>query len=463
MSVSMRAGPAAPQAVAGGFVLVPVPALMSAWRACRSRPLGVGDFRTWLACREMLARRCRPGRGRSPGYGYPEVSRLTGVSLKRARASVNRLVTAGHLAWSGHALAFPNPPGPDTALADTVGGGRGDLAVPRRVLRALTRGARPALLATALAVLLRCVSRGRGGFRSRGRLKASWVALAFGVDARRVKQARKELVELGWIVPESADQWSLNRWGAVYRVDLAWRGAGPADRPRLPPPAAAKGRRLAPPESDPEPLRGNKNQEPGGAGPTGFNLREAMEEAAEAAPRPPKVVDGASPSPTLNDVRAEDLKDTGRLLVLHRQAVNRGLVGPGEADRLKFLAAAEHARAVGKKNPGGLFARLVHRGWWRFATQGDEDAASARLKRYLFGRPRAGVGGARPPAIGGLNRSGGPRLSADALLAREVRAAVARAGHRGDPFPLVRARDPSWTRPRWDAALAELSTGSGGL
>jgi hypothetical protein len=137
------------------------------------------------------------------------------------------------------------------------------------------------------------------------------------------------------------------------------------------------------------------------------------------------------------------------MLELHRQAVTKGLVGPSEADRLKFCAAAEHARAVGTINPGGLFARLVRRGWWHFATQTDEDAASRRLKRHLFGDPGGIV----------VHAAVKPRpapLSADSVVVREVRAAVARAGGRADPFPLVRAKDPSWTRERWDRASAEL-------
>ena len=50
----------------------------------------------------------------------------------------------------------------------------------------------------------------------------------------------------------------------------------------------------------------------------------------------------------------------------------------------------------------------------------------------------------------------GPRLSADARLVREVRAAMIRAGIFRDPFPAFRRLNPGWTRERWDAALAEL-------
>jgi hypothetical protein len=514
MSLSVRTEPTAPQKIAGGFVLVPVRQLISIWRACRKAPLGIADFRTWLACQEMVARRCTRtlGDGRSPTYGFAELARLNGVSEKRARASVNRLVGVGLLTWSNEVIEFPEAEtDPDDALDDTIGGGKGVLAIPRRMLRLLVGGARPALIATVLAILLRCLSRGRGGFKSLGRVKASWIARVFDVDLRRVKQARKELIDLGWIAAEPTDQWCENRWGRAYTIDLAWdRIATPIGR-RLPPPPISGGRRLPPPDSDPEPLLEDKNQEPAFGGPSGVELREGAGERIspttlpahsthltevapapwaarnlepvtsppalvtdEAGTSPPKVetkrpiqprpamaADGAGggslPAPKLEDVRVEDLKDTGRLLQLHEQAVARDVIGASEADRLRFVAAAEHARAIGTRNVPGLFARLVRSRLWGHLSQDDEDAASRRLKLHLFGSPRGdGPGGSQPAA------AGRPRLSADAMLAREVRAALARVGYRGDPFPMVRARDGSWTRERWDAALAELEGLRGG-
>ena len=252
---------------------------MATWRACRRSPLGVADFRTWLACREMVARRCTLEHGRAPAYGFAELSRLTGVSPRRARASVKRLVAAGLLTWSDDVIGFPDAGDPDDdSLADTIGGGQGALAIPRRILRLLVGGARPALIATAIAVLLRCLARGRGGFKSRGRVKAAWIARTFDVDLRRVKQARSELVDLGWIVPEPDDQWAMNRWGRAYRIDLAWEPDRPPPRGRdchpLPPEAAAdchpliltrnpygKMRPRNPPPADPLGLRSRRRKQ----------------------------------------------------------------------------------------------------------------------------------------------------------------------------------------------------------
>ena len=108
----------------------------------------------------------------------------------------------------------------------------------------------------------------------------------------------------------------------------------------------------------------------------------------------------------------EDLRDTGRLLELHEQAVEQKLVTTSEADRLKFVAGAEHAKAVGSK-PCRLFAWMAAEGRWEFITQADEDAARSRLRELR------GVRREDPPARPGVSRP--PPLSEDALLVRSVR------------------------------------------
>jgi hypothetical protein len=166
------------------------------------------------------------------------------------------------------------------------------------------------------------------------------------------------------------------------------------------------------------------------------------------------IADGAGggplPAPTLNDVRVEDLKDTGRLLRLHAQALARELVGSSEADRLRFVGAAEHALALGKGNPPGLFMYLVRGRLWRYLTQGDEDRAHARIKRELRGTPPSG------PGPGASACWAGAVPSADAVVVREVRAAVIRAGHYRDPYAAFARVTPGWTRGRWERALSEL-------
>jgi hypothetical protein len=282
------------------------------------------------------------------------------------------------LEWSDSAIGFPLPAIEDPDLGDSIGGGRGSVAIPRRMLRFLVAGARPALIATALGVLLRCLSRRRDGFDGWGRCKASWIARVFGVDLGRVKLARAELVKLDWIEPEPSDQWTMNRYGKAFRIDLDW------DRPdsrQTIPPRPPERRQTIPPDSDHEPFQERiQNQEPA-RGPSDFSIEGSgagNKPGPKAEPRPePKTAHtdsvsvgtkpvSALPAPTLADVRIDDLKDTARLLDFHRQAIDCKLVGASEADRLRFVAAAEHALAIGKGNPPGLFAWLVRGGCWRY-------------------------------------------------------------------------------------------------
>jgi hypothetical protein len=220
--------------------------------------------------------------------------------------------------------------------------------------------------------LLRCVSRRRGGFSARGRLASSWVARAFGIDLRRVKQARAELVSLGWLSPEPSEAWSTNRWGSAWTVDLGW---APPSRGDCHPSPTVSGASLPPPESDPAPLRGQSDPEPAGRGPTGAVAgTEGETTHSKRTPRPSL--------PDLRDIRPEDLADTGRALDLHAQAVARGTISPSEADRVRFVAAIEHARAVGRANPPGLLARIVSTRAWHLLSQRDEDRAARRLRDY---------------------------------------------------------------------------------
>jgi hypothetical protein len=314
-----------------------------------------------------------------------------------------------------------------------------------------------------------------GGCEARGTCKASWIADVFGIGLSRVKAARKHLVELGWLEPADSPQWRLNRYGPTMVINLEWsvnlswsridgvtagpsaelstggegdeRASGGPGGPKMIPPPAVSGPETIPPGSDKEPLREYKNQKPASAdGSSGFLTSKQEGEKA----------------PTLRDVTPADLRDTGRTLELYRQAVEAGLVSPSLNDRLRFVAAAEHARVIGNRNPCGLFVRLVRGKLWHYLTQDDEDAASARLKKHLFGGRR------ETPAVGsGVPKIGRPAavpsLSEDARIVRAVRSAALKAGFKGDPYHLLRRESAEWTRGRYDRAASELETNRPGF
>lgn len=86
--------------------------------------------------------------------------------------------------------------------------------------------------------------------------------------------------------------------------------------------------------------------------------------------------------PTLQHITRQDLREMDRLLILYEQAVDRGWIGSAEADRLTFVALAQHVLLYRAQNPGGLLHRLLTTRLFHYITQEDEDQALARLKAY---------------------------------------------------------------------------------
>src|SRR5262249_16750402 len=229
----------------------------------------------------------------------------------------------GLLLWSESAIGFPvsieGVPFADRdgfrRFLDRIPNHRRLVPVPRRILRLLAGGARPALIATILGPLFRCLYVKAGQCPPVGRVKASWIADTFGIGLRRVKQARQELIALGWLIPLESRQWALNRWGALIRINLEWSrldglkpaaGAAaavepgddgaegppsaPPPGPELAPPPPDSGPKRAPPDSAEEPLAGAKNQEPASGGPAGFYISQPEEETPEPRQAQPEGV-----------------------------------------------------------------------------------------------------------------------------------------------------------------------------
>jgi hypothetical protein len=477
---------------AGGYQLIPAVHLALAWWAYRENLIRLADLRVWFAAWEMRARRCRTPSPLPRRFGLRELERLTGLSPRRLKDALRRLEAARLLVFSKSAVAFPAAAEVLARLLDRDGFRRfldqipnhgRKVPVPRRILRLLAGGCRPALIATILGHLFRCLYLKGGMCQGLGRVKASWIADTFGVSLRRVKQARQHLIGIGWLIPLASPQWAMNRWGALVRINLSWSRTGgmeppaaaspaPVGCPELAPAAPTSGAQSSPPDSDKEPLQDDKDQEPAAGGPSGFSPAQPEEKTPEPVGPVPDVAAPASAprcavesredlsprakcpppgKPELRHVVPEDLTDTGRLLELFAQAVAAGLVPASEWGRLRFVAAAEHARAIGTANPCGLFVRLVRGGLLHFATEDDTTAASVCIRRHLYGTVADHHGSGPISAMGAM-----PALSEDARLVQAVRAAAARVGYRGDPYPLLKRQKPEWTRERWDRALEEL-------
>jgi hypothetical protein len=104
-----------------------------------------------------------------------------------------------------------------------------------------------------------------------------------------------------------------------------------------------------------------------------------------ALPSPSTCPSPSSP-PTLQHIERADLTDIERVLVLYRQAVQQRLIGSSEAERLTFVALAQHVLSCRAQNEGGLFRHLLKQKRYQCVTQADEDAALRRLKQHRYGR-----------------------------------------------------------------------------
>jgi hypothetical protein len=231
--------------------------------------------------------------------------------------------------------------------------------------------------------------------------------------------------DLHLLLPVEVPHWVRNRYGQKMTLNLHW--AFPVEETKSQPPAvesvaddvvpeiaplpAANRHEFAPPDSHEKTPPEEKHQQPAAGGAAGVlttlftQAQEALRNGSALPEEPGPVVQrsvsaplpqgvstalSAAPQeavhpPMLTHIVLQDLQDTGRLLMLYAQARQRGLIGPAEADRLTFVALAQHVLTYRPANAGGLFRRLLTRRRWHFVTQADEEAALQRLKRHLYG------------------------------------------------------------------------------
>ncbi len=356
----------------GGFCFVKAKMLLAAWVAFRASNIELRDLRVWFGCFELVSRRCRLRKGRTARFTAYELTEITGMARERdVRSSIRRLERVGLINWSESNLKFDErlaiQLSPDASiledLLNTVCNSARRVPVPRRTLGFLARTKRRSVVAVSMALMLRCLYYRERSCVSWGTCKASWIADVFKINLRTVKSARRELIDFGWVVPQTASQFRLNRHGMILTLNLNW------DRPRAksPPRRGLHAHGSPPPIRNTKLLTNSNNHEPAKRRPNGFESNNAGR-------------------PVLRRVVMEDLVNTERLQELHDRAVSRRVVTATPCDRLRFFAAAEHARRVGKTNPCGLFASIVRGKRWELISNLDEDIALLRIKRFDDGR-----------------------------------------------------------------------------
>lgn len=409
----------------GGFQFISIVHLYAVWCAYDSRRIHLHDVRLWYAAQEMVARRCQMAVGQHPVYRQDELQSLTG-RRGGITTAIARLQTAGLLTWEITALIFPSPGiEPNTSLAQMLAqipNHHRRVPVPRRLLRFLAKGCSRVLLATILGHLFRCLYYRQGQCRADGFCKASWIAEVFGVSPRAVKTARQRLEALGFLQRTETPQWVRNRYGQKMTINLQWDGKAmrkletPEPRRKTAPLVALESPQIAPPDSDSELLTERKYQKSTSSGPTGVlstlfaQARECLrngstfleesapvqETTATTVPNLHTITSAPKTAsllpPRLYHVVLPDLRDMERLLTLYAEAVQTCLIGPSEAERLAFVALAQHVLAFRPTNPGGLFLQLLRQRRFVFITQEEEDIARRRLSAYVYpDQPGAGL------------------------------------------------------------------------
>lgn len=80
------------------------------------------------------------------------------------------------------------------------------------------------------------------------------------------------------------------------------------------------------------------------------------------------------------------LKDTGELLDVFRDVCAndpiRGLDVDCDQDRLRWIAAAEHALKKADRCAVGMFTKIVKQGLWSNLTEAADESARRRLSEY---------------------------------------------------------------------------------
>jgi len=358
----------------GGFCFIPAMAVIATWWAYKARILGLVEVRVWLAFFEVVARRCDDRSNRFPDSVEHELATLVGVSETQVRTAVRRLVRTGFLLptrtlsrWHTVPQSLVRDDGDclDAAIR-RVDNHRRLTPVPRRLLRFLSQASRPVLWATVVGHLLRCLYYRNGQCAPDGRCKASWIAERFEVDARNVKAARRELVELGVLIMEPTDQRSMNRWGPRVRFNLEWSGA--AGRRRSPPRCDVNPRKSPPPYRNRELASRMGNQKPPRA-PVGVHVRKSGWR-----------------------VSMQDFESAASLNGLFSRLVATGACEAGESSRLNFFAAAARTKRLARRNPPGFLAALIRHRRWGFASCVDEDNGRVWLRQLREREPPTTLG-----------------------------------------------------------------------
>ena len=378
-----------------------------------------------LAARRDIARKIRRRAGKraekAARYSIHELITLTQeTTLTSVKRALKRLENAGLLRFETQQIETTKtglfPEEPLCLELEKRGALSRIVPIPRRLFTELCREKKKSVFLAKLAYIIRglTLDKKTGELRSRGCIKASWIAKHFGLSLRTVRLARQFLIQCGFIEKDCASfQRKLNRDGSYFEINLSqYAGTVHAEKEHkcediatvpahlnadsagtlaeaentaqdlspaqnaIAPLQAEKCPQFAPPIEKPETPNGSKNQKPrfaeaGVCRANGIREAKARNETVHIKVK----------NPTLRNIQFEDLRRVPTLKMLFHQAVLAKWLADSEANFRNFVAAAVRATRIQCSDPVRVFVAIVRRQLWHHITQEQEDRAAEVIRR----------------------------------------------------------------------------------
>ena len=221
---------------------------------------------------------------------------------------------------------------------------------------------------------------------------AATVASAQVVQKLSYYCVSRELIALGILSEDNSNQWKLNRCGAYFEINTAWKqGGGVIHRETQSEPTPAQATGLAV-DNSAEDMAQNSNKKPSFAPLKAKNspkfappYKDLLTSYRTKNQKLENQISGfcekGREKSNLKNITREDLTRTSRVLELYAQAVKANWLKDSEQNRLRFIAAAIRAKKVGFE-PVKVLVAIVRRGLWHHITQQEEDQARAALRKH---------------------------------------------------------------------------------
>ncbi len=333
------------------------------WLLCNSvakKELAFSSLKIYLACKEMVERRCKTKK--SAQYGAGEIEKLTGLSSRSIKIGLKQLANRKLLLFSEDVIAFYPIELSEKCPFDTNPNRL--VPIPRRLLRVLSRHHSKGQIIVTLVHCARGLFLLQGQLVMKGAVKSSWIQKALNIGRTTINSTRAWLRKIGFLkAQQGIAQWRLNRFGYYFEILC---GQFPKRKKR----ETSKNTEIDTPYKI-----------------TPFNKLKLNTSNRRLTSNSKGYKSGFfkrkfNSEPDIRDIQREDLKQISSLLTLFKQATLRGWLVDSEHSFQNFVGAAVRATNLGT-NPPALFVGLVkNKSFWKYITHAEEERAVSAIKRY---------------------------------------------------------------------------------